>query len=87
MDENYPIDDLIAQIERVVHPAHYNWIPGIECLDVVERFDFNLGNAIKYVWRAPCKDNAEAVVDLRKAIFYIEREIDLLRSISLKENL
>lgn len=61
--------------ERVNHPDHYNWIPGIECLDVVEHFDFNMGNAIKYIWRAPTKSAAEGLVDLRKAKFYLEREI------------
>ena len=72
-------EDRVAQLERVAHPSHYNWIPGVECLDVIEHFDFNLGNVIKYVWRAPCKDSAEAIVDLRKAAFYLEREIELLK--------
>jgi len=34
---------------------------------------FNLGNAMKYIWRADEKDNA--VEDLRKAVWYINREI------------
>jgi hypothetical protein len=34
---------------------------------------FNLGNALKYVWRADLKNNA--IEDLRKAVFYINREI------------
>ncbi len=65
--------------KRVVHPAQYNWISGIECLDVVEHFNFNLGCVIKYVWRVPTKGRLEAIVDLRKAIFYLEREIELLK--------
>lgn len=79
-EEAKKLDDIIAQSQRVKHPAHYNWIPGIECLDVAERFEFNLGCVIKYVWRAPMKDPFEAIVDLRKAQFYIEREIELLRA-------
>jgi hypothetical protein len=60
--------------ETVNHPDHYNNNPsGIECIDVVEHMSFNLGNAIKYLWRAGHKGNF--VEDLKKAIWYIEREI------------
>ena len=64
--------------ETVNHPKHYNSIPGIECIDVIEHFNFNRGNAIKYVWRAGLK--GECVEDLRKAIWYLEREIALVES-------
>ena len=60
--------------ETVDHPKHYTSHPsGIECIDVVEHMGFNLGNAIKYVWRADLK--ADALEDLRKARWYIDREI------------
>jgi hypothetical protein len=62
---------------EVDHPDHYNQIPGIECIDVVQHFDFCLGNAIKYVWRAGLKPGMDWETDLRKAIWYIEREIEL----------
>lgn len=65
--------------ERVKHPAHYNWIPDVECLDVAEHFSFNLGNVMKYVWRAPTKVSVEAIVDLQKAHFYLGREIEKLQ--------
>lgn len=59
----------------VDHPAHYNAHPsGIECIDVVEHMGFNLGNAIKYIWRADEKGNA--LEDLRKAGWYVQREIE-----------
>lgn len=67
-----------VQSEAVEHPSHYNQHPaGIECIDVAEHFNFNLGNGIKYLWRAGLKgpDPAE---DLRKARWYIEREIKRL---------
>ena len=70
----------MAQIQTennpVEHPNHYNWIPDIECLDVVEHFNFNLGCAIKYVWRAPVRNHEEYMIDLYKASFYIQREIE-----------
>jgi hypothetical protein len=62
--------------ERVNHPAHYNKSPsGVECIDVVEHCTFNVGNAIKYLWRADHKNGLE---DYRKAIWYIQREIQRL---------
>jgi hypothetical protein len=58
----------------VDHPAHYTQHPsGIECITVVEHMGFNLGNAVKYVWRADLK--ADAIEDLKKARWYIDREI------------
>jgi hypothetical protein len=60
--------------DPVNHPKHYTNHPsGIECIQVTEHMGFNLGNAIKYVWRADLK--ADALEDLRKAVWYIEREI------------
>jgi hypothetical protein len=56
------------------HPPHYTAHPsGVECITITEHMGFNLGNAIKYVWRADLK--ADALEDLRKAIWYIDREI------------
>ena len=61
--------------ELVHHPLHYNEHPsGIECIEVIEHMGFCLGNAVKYIWRADLKENA--IQDLEKAIFYINREID-----------
>lgn len=60
--------------DAVNHPPHYNGHPsGVECIDVVEHMGFNLGNAIKYVWR--CDGKGDAIKDLKKARWYIEREI------------
>lgn len=61
--------------DAVNHPKHYNAHPsGIECIDVVEHMGFNVGNSIKYLWRADEKGNA--LEDLRKAAWYIAREIE-----------
>ena len=60
--------------DTVNHPKHYNAHPsGVECITVVEHMGFNLGNAIKYIWRADEKGNA--IEDLEKARWYVEREI------------
>lgn len=64
--------------ERVNHPAHYNQIAGVECIDVVEQMTFNVGNAVKYLWRAGSKPGVSTAEDLRKAAWYVEREIQRL---------
>lgn len=62
-----------------INPPHYKDHPsGIECIDVVEHMNFNLGNAVKYVWRAGLK--GDAVEDLEKAIWYLRREVTRLKA-------
>ncbi|CAB5237921.1 SaV-like [uncultured Caudovirales phage] len=80
---NYPNDDS----DPVNNPAHYNISPAscsicgerIECIDVAQHMNFNKGNAIKYIWRAGLKTEDE-VEDLRKAIWYLGKEIERLKS-------
>lgn len=73
--------------DRVNHPKHYTSHPsGVECITVTEHYDFCIGNAIKYLWRAGLKreegmdDYTKKIEDLEKAIWYIQREITLLQS-------
>lgn len=62
--------------DPVNHPTHYCSHPsGVECIQITEHMKFNLGNALKYIWRADLKNND--LEDLRKARFYIDREIAL----------
>jgi hypothetical protein len=63
---------------EIDHPSHYNKHPsGVECIDIVEHCNFNLGNAIKYIWRAGLKSD-NAIDDLKKAAWYCQREIERL---------
>lgn len=63
--------------DPICHPDHYTWIDGIECLDVAKWFPYCSGCAIKYIWRAGRKGTEDdALNDLRKAIFYLNREIE-----------
>lgn len=63
-----------AKHDPVNHPKHYTTHPsGVECIQITEHMGFNLGNAMKYIWRADEKNNA--VEDLRKAVWYVQREI------------
>lgn len=61
-------------MSNVDHPSHYNQHEaGIECIDVVESMGFNIGNVIKYLWRADHK--GQETEDLQKALWYLQREI------------
>jgi hypothetical protein len=63
------------QEDTVNKPKHYTEHPsGIECIQVTEHMGFNLGNAIKYIWR--CDLKKDAIEDLKKAKWYIDREIN-----------
>lgn len=59
--------------DPVEHPPHYKQVPGIECIQVTQHFNFNRGNVIKYVWRAGEKGNE--IQDLQKARQYLDFEI------------
>jgi len=66
--------DCKDEVDVVNQPKHYTEHPsGIECIQVTEHMGFNLGNAIKYIWR--CDLKLDAIEDLKKAKWYIDREI------------
>lgn len=71
--------------DQVNHPKHYTSDPsGIECIDITRHRNFNIGNAIKYLWRAGLKEDKDRklidkqVEDLNKAIWYLIDEIHRL---------
>ena len=64
-----------AAVDMVNHPPHYGQHPsGVECIRIAEHYNFNVGNAIKYLWRAGLKGGL--LEDLQKAEWYIHREIE-----------
>lgn len=74
--------------DNINHPSHYTSHPsGIECIDIAEHHDFCIGNAIKYLWRAGLKSEdgiskkEKQIEDLKKAIWYIKREIKHLSNV------
>lgn len=73
--------------DQVNHPKHYTSDPsGIECIDVTRHRNFNIGNAIKYLWRAGLKEDKDRklidkqIEDLNKAVWYLVDEIHRLGS-------
>lgn len=71
---------------RVEHPSYYKDPSGVECITVARHRDFNIGNALKYLWRAGFKTEEgisgidKQIEDLQKAIFYIKDEINKLNN-------
>lgn len=96
-DHNEPIiikmDNDIKNYEMVNHPQHYR--PGTyEAINVIEAWDlnFSLGSAIKYISRCGLKPDAsldnkyKAIEDLRKAIWYLNREIERIDKSTVKNS-
>lgn len=68
--------------DPVNHPKHYTSDPsGIECIQITRHRNFNIGNAIKYLWRAGLKDGNSDIQDLQKAVWYIQDEIERLEKL------
>jgi len=64
--------------DDVKHPSHYTQHPsGVECIEITKHMNFTLGNAMKYIWR--CGAKGDPVKDLKKAIEYLEIEINRLK--------
>jgi hypothetical protein len=72
------VNQAIAQHDAVNHPAHYT-TGGIETIDFIEakKLGYNLGNVVKYITRSGLKGNQ--LEDLRKAQWYLSREIATLK--------
>lgn len=64
------------QTDAVNHPKHYQHPSGIECIEIVRHENFNIGNAIKYLWRR--KEKGDEIENLKKARWYIDDEIERL---------
>jgi hypothetical protein len=71
----------MAMSDPVNSPSHYTSHPsGVEAIEITRWMSYNLGNVIKYVWRADLKGNS--LQDLQKARFYIDDEIKRLEGAS-----
>ena len=71
--EDYKVND------PVNHPSHYTSHPsGVEAITITQYHTFCIGNAMKYLWRAGLKDETKTIEDLKKAVFYINQEIERL---------
>jgi len=72
--ETKPFIEEHQEPERVNHPQHYNnSASGVECIEVVRWMTFDVGNAVKYLWRLGHKD--DSVIELRKAEWYLKDQL------------
>lgn len=95
-DEDITFEEKIKQLaeklesnesnDNVNHPAHYTSHPsGVECIEITRHYCFAIGNAIKYLWRAGLKQEADKdsrekeIEDLQKAVWYINDRIKQLK--------
>lgn len=76
---DYHAEHTTWENKQVTKPKHYTSHPsGVECIRITEHMGFNLGNALKYIWR--CDLKKDAIEDLEKAKWYIERELQKRRT-------
>ena len=74
-------DEMKTATDAVNHPAHYTSHPsGVECITITEHHNFCIGNAIKYLWRQGLKTGASNIEDLEKAVWYIKREVERIKT-------
>ena len=79
--------------DAVNHPQHYCSHPsGVECIEITRHYTFDIGNAIKYLWRAGLKkeqglsDVEKEIEDCKKAIWYINDHIKHLKNLEFRVN-
>lgn len=67
--------------EQVNHPQHYGGAENpYEAIKVINAWELNfeLGNTVKYISRAGKKDPNKKIEDLKKALWYLNYEINKL---------
>jgi len=65
----------VIESDNIDHPSHYTSYKGIEVIQLTEQLNFNRGNAVKYIARAGLKNPDTELEDLKKAAWYVNREI------------
>lgn len=71
------------EFHEINKAKHYNSHPsGVECIDVAQHHNFNIGSVLKYIWRCGLKDTETPIKDLKKAEYYIKREIARLEMLN-----
>jgi hypothetical protein len=77
------MDSNTQSYEYVNHPQHYggenNPYEVIKVIEALE-MDFHLGNTFKYIARAGKKGTDKELQDLEKALWYLQRKIELVKN-------
>lgn len=86
-DEDHTVKVITSKTDDVEHPSHYTWLKdvcGVEPIDIIRHFDYDIGAALKYLFRAGHKkqsgitDRQKEINDLQKAVWYIQDKIKTL---------
>ena len=78
------VDEVLARPRQgqddPVNPTHYTRFP-VEPIEILECLPYNRASAAKYIIRCEAKgDNKDAITDLKKAIWFIQRELKRLEN-------
>ena len=76
------VDEALARPRQddPVNPKHYTRFP-VEPIEILECLPYNRASAAKYIIRCEAKgDNKDAITDLKKAIWFIQRELKRLEN-------
>ncbi len=81
-NKNKPAAPVKSKHDPVDHPSHYT-DGKIEVIDFIEdkKLGYHLGCVVKYVARAGKKDPAKTIEDLKKAAWYLARQIKNLEKV------
>jgi hypothetical protein len=68
----------MSDYEKVNQPEHYQGKGGMTVIQIIQAYECNfaVGNVIKYMLRAGKKPDEDALIDLNKALKYLEFEIE-----------
>jgi hypothetical protein len=70
LNAQYPFDEINKAKHYNLHPS------GVECIEIIEHFEFNIGQVVKYAWRAGLKDSESKLKDLQKCLYYAKRAVE-----------
>ena len=70
----------MSRIDEIERPIWYANVDGIECKDINGELNYNLGCAVKYIWRAGHKD--DRIKDYKKAVQYLRFEAERMSKLS-----
>lgn len=81
------VDDLmkVNKMADAINPNHYQFDNGVQTIDITQYLSFSGGNAVKYITRATRMDGhvkGNVIEDLKKARWYINREIDRIEGMN-----
>jgi hypothetical protein len=81
LDDIHKLAKYGEQPQLTEHKSYYDHptIKGLQAIDVIQDFSYNVATAMAYLWRAGRKPGNDAIEDLEKARMHIYFEINRLK--------